>query len=74
MTKKHYIEIARVLKEQLENLKTKNPPTWDRRPKSVWVVSRIANALCDLFIEDNPRFDKSRFLTACGLEDPMSYN
>lgn len=29
---------------------------------------RIANKLADLFMRDNPRFDRQRFLHACGLE------
>lgn len=30
---------------------------------------RIANRLADSLKADNPRFDRARFLKACGLED-----
>jgi len=30
-------------------------------------IGEIANALADSFQEDNPRFDRERFLAACGL-------
>lgn len=30
--------------------------------------TRIAEDLADLFVEDNPRFDRDRFLAACGLQ------
>lgn len=30
-------------------------------------IVSLANSLADEFEKDNPRFDRARFLTACGL-------
>ena len=60
MAKKHYIEIARVLKEEYEGTD---------REHARDAIYRVACALCGLFSQDNPRFDKYKFLVACGLEN-----
>ena len=31
------------------------------------IVREIANEFADLFADENPRFDRERFLAACGL-------
>jgi hypothetical protein len=51
MSKKHFIAAAK--KISLE-------------PSEV-MRANLAAFFIDLAIEDNPRFDKGRFLTACGL-------
>lgn len=33
-------------------------------------LRELANLLCDVFIEENPRFDRDRFMLACGFNDP----
>lgn len=33
-----------------------------------YIHELLASMLADYFIQDNPRFDRARFLTACGLE------
>ena len=54
MTKKHYKAIASIYAKHLtrENYK---------------LISRMVNDLCVLLLEDNPKFDKQKFLLACGL-------
>lgn len=52
MTRKHYIKFARMIAEMLDRSEAR----------------RMAFALCEEFGADNPRFDRSRFLKACGLE------
>lgn len=32
-------------------------------------VKHIGRAMADMLAQDNPRFDRARFLKACGLED-----
>jgi hypothetical protein len=32
------------------------------------VVSEVASDLADMMAEDNPRFDRQRFLDACGYQ------
>ena len=60
MTRKHYKEVARILKEILEmEVGAGN----SRRVKED-VVFMIAGRLSILFQSDNPRFDRTRFLNA----------
>lgn len=54
MTKKHFEEAARIVKYDSAHL------TPDER-------KLIANAFATLFATFNPRFDRARFYTACGL-------
>ena len=53
MTKKHYEAIASIL--AIDTGYTRE-------------VAIIAERLADYFASDNPRFDRVRFLTACGIE------
>lgn len=57
MTKKHYIEIASILKSE-RNFGEHQP-----------TVDAIAKELASFLKRDNARFDKSKFLTACGVEE-----
>lgn len=36
---------------------------------SAGVYETVANALADNFEKDNPKFNRERFLTACGIKD-----
>ena len=42
-----------------------NPYGWDGKPDPIAQV--IANKLTDYFATQNPRFDRNRFMQACGL-------
>ena len=57
MTKKHYIEIAQILKH--ERTFGEHQPT----------VDSIAKELCSVFKRENAAFKKEVFLAACGVED-----
>ena len=58
MTKKHYEAIAEILFHP-------NNSTIDY----IKLASReISEDLADYFATDNPRFNRTRFLTACGVE------
>lgn len=58
MTRKDYIAFAALLKDQREvNDKPHNN-----------AVDLTAVAMCDLFVRDNPRFDRERFLKAAGVQ------
>jgi hypothetical protein len=60
MTKKHYIAIAKIIAEQAALA--------NQRQGAEQAVARlcgVANGLADLFANDNPSFDKSRFVTTC---------
>jgi hypothetical protein len=53
MTKKHFERAARIIKFIT--------PTFENR-------MLLAKAFADYFTEENPRFDRERFMAACGLE------
>lgn len=59
-SKKHYIESAKVLSDTLRPLGL---------DKSRQVVVELANRLASVYAKDNPRFNRRRFLTACGLTE-----
>ena len=60
MTKKDYIEIARVLRDTLVD---------NAEDNSIFYMlneyrNKIIIALCNIFTKDNPRFNKIRFIEA----------
>jgi len=56
MTKKHYEAIAIIIQPLT---------TWNEKD-----AQYIANELADYFQTDNPKFNRTRFLEACGVEQP----
>lgn len=59
LTKKHYETIAKEVRSLLAMCDTKHATT---------VTKLHAYNLADYFAQDNPRFDRARFLQACGIE------
>jgi hypothetical protein len=57
MTRKHYIAIAGIFMHHKRCTESGIPPK-----------NSIENDLADYFESDNPRFDREKFLTACGIE------
>ena len=57
MTRKDYIQTASILNEQLGSLEDGE------------ILKDAAEAFADMFARDNARFDRERFLKACGLND-----
>ena len=57
MTKKHYKAIAQVIKNSTIIFKSMN--------KQVINKNELINDLCDIFKQDNNRFDYDRFINAC---------
>lgn len=55
LTRKHYIEVAARYKDK--------KPTYAEFLK-IW--REEVESLCNMFKRDNPRFDETRFKTACG--------
>jgi hypothetical protein len=70
MTKKHFERVARVLAKRVahaEDLAGQGGHfalMGDTKKGEIW---QVANALADSFAEDNERFDKAKFMAACGL-------
>lgn len=58
MTKKDYIAIARAISV------SERPNTSETRDS----IDELAKRLCSIFAADNPRFDRARFLKACGVQ------
>lgn len=56
MTRKDYIKLADLLKENRE--------AWDRSPTAVEAIDDIERGLCVILAEDNPNFDRQRFIDA----------
>lgn len=60
-TRKHYKAIAEIIKKRLNlNQGTRHTPRF-------LYADEVADDLADYFAGDNPRFDRERFLTACGI-------
>lgn len=58
MTKKDYQAIADVIVNRL----------YGATPTRRFALSDVAKDLCAVFEEDNPRFDRDKFLIACGVK------
>jgi vacuolar-type H+-ATPase catalytic subunit A/Vma1 len=58
MSKQHYVAIAEVL----------NNVGADADDEVQDAIDNIAEDLADYFLQDNPRFDRERFLKAAGVE------
>ena len=66
MTKKHYELIASNIREVYEYQKDND----GRGSKAIkqGAIRVVADSLADSFAFDNPRFNRERFLTACGIK------
>lgn len=58
ITRKHYKKIAEVIREEADAM--------GGNIGGYAAVTSLALTLADVFAEDNPRFDKQRFMKACG--------
>jgi len=58
MTRKHYVAIAGVLKS------TRPAEHWDANKREQWTLD--VRAIADVLAQDNARFDRARFIKACG--------
>jgi hypothetical protein len=60
MTRKDYKAIADVLNEQQKD--------FSEHDDGRMLLAIIASRLSQYMAQDNPRFDRSKFLTACGVK------
>lgn len=65
MTKKHFEAIAQTLRDEFEATLPSADPEFIRG--AAYALEETAKSLADYFARENPRFDRDRFLTACGL-------
>lgn len=61
MTRKHFEAIATVLRQENAHLAQGNVPDYAGQR----TLSSLAYSLADAFEDDNPRFDRQRFIAAC---------
>lgn len=69
-TRTHFEKIAEVLKGlTVGNLANTSMGGFERSINSHgWHCETLIDCLCDLFLEENPRFDKKKFIEASGFE------
>jgi len=60
MTKKHYERIAAIINIARTSVPKHNHEWW------------IAENLADYFATDNPKFNRTRFLQACGIDQSQT--
>lgn len=61
-SKRDYIAVARVIRDETEDIDVASST-----PASE-AVARIASGVATHFEENNPAFDRVRFLSACGVK------
>lgn len=59
MTKKYYVAIARIFLGQIETAST---------PEVADTLKLVAREIAGVMANDNPRFDRDRFLIAAGVQ------
>ena len=75
MTKKHYEAIARILADVLEHEQDDfDPQAHGVNFTTYYYIQDVARQLAEYFASDNPRFDRARFLSACGVERCLTCN
>lgn len=66
MTRKDYVKIAAVFKDYYLTI---SAGTGDYNDLSKIVFKELAENMATMLKTDNPRFDRDRFLAACGVPD-----
>lgn len=61
LSKKHCKAIAEIIKAEVDHWEKKLPPV------QVALIA-VAGNLANYFYKDNQRFDRDKFMTACGLD------
>ncbi len=74
MTKKHFERAAKMVYTILHGGWSSDMPDWANSDPALWAGTtnytravQTAEAMMLLFCQFNPKFDKARFLKACGL-------
>lgn len=67
MTRKDYILIAAAIRELLVDIDRESPGMREVLRGERMGVASVARRLADQLHSENTRFDRTRFMTACGL-------
>lgn len=65
MTRKDYERTAAVIRERVERFRRSSHDT--EREYCTAAIATLADDMADMFAAENPRFDRERFLSACGV-------
>lgn len=69
MTRKDFVAIAEAVKDSREALIASAMPTDSpMRRRTAQVFDSLSRTLADTCSKTNPRFNRSKFLAACGVE------
>lgn len=73
MTKKDYIKFAAMLNTHIDNTQksiglSTTHDVLEYHTARLTEVEAIVRDVADIFQDDNPRFDRDRFLQACGIK------
>jgi hypothetical protein len=68
MSRKHYREVAELIKSQYEFYAESSDLTDDAAGTGQEALRNTAYGLASMFLIDNDRFDRSKFLEACGIK------
>lgn len=71
MTKKDYELIARIFHK---NITSNHPKETEVRFRATTISKAMAQQFADVLATNNPRFDRTKFLKACGIEESRRYN
>lgn len=63
-TKKHYLKIAKVIREELQIVKNASLDV-DRESNDEEAIFGVVVSLSNMFSVDNPKFDFGNFVKAC---------
>ena len=66
LSRKHYVAIAGILKERIQLLKRQEERGYEDSDERVEEVCTLADEFTYYFQQDNPRFEKNRFMRAAG--------
>jgi hypothetical protein len=66
MSRKHYIQAAKIIADQIEFTKQFNDGKIEQH--RIAATIQIARDLADMFKRENAQFDRDRFLTACNVQ------
>ena len=67
MTRKDYVMIAETIRELLADIDRESPGMREVLRGERMGVASVARRLAEQLRQDNPRFDRTRFIEACGL-------
>jgi len=69
MTRKHYQAFADMINGAREDIQCDLPVLDDFNGGKHYTLGWLASQIAYMFEDDNPRFDRAKFMAACGIEE-----